>query len=235
MIACTRLDGPAMPANVVAECAIVDPAAIESLARTLPDAERRLAAVRSAARRTGFTAGRLALHAALAESDAGAHAARPILRDERGRPKPTWDGAPPLSIAHSRARAVAVVAPVGSCTAIGVDVEEIDHHRAQALLRMSLSEAEIALIRASDPELLTGPIALWCAREACVKAHALEVGWFGTALVATRFAPSTAAAAGAVRAWTIEIALEGHAPMHAHAWESRGAVYAFASRACISA
>jgi len=198
----------------------------------LPEEERALAlSIRSAARRTGFTAGRLALHAALAESDARAHAARPILRDERGRPKPTWDGAPPLSIAHSRARAVAVVAPVGSCTALGVDVEEIDHHRAQALLRMSLSEAEIALIRASDPELLTGPIALWCAREACVKAHALEVGWFGTALVATRFAPSTPPIDGAARAWAVEIAFEGHTPFAALAWAGTEAVYATAVRA----
>jgi len=197
----------------------------------LPEEERALASsIRSAARRTGFTAGRLALHAALAESDAREHSARPILRDERGRPKPTWDNAPPLSIAHSRARAVALVAPVGSCMALGVDVEEIDYHRAQALLRMSLSEAEIALIRASDPELVTGPIALWCAREACVKAHALEVGWFGTTLIATRFAPSTPPIAGATRTWAVEIAFEGHAPFAALAWVGTEAVYATAVR-----
>jgi len=197
----------------------------------LPEEERALAlSIRSAARRTGFTAGRLALHAALAESDARAHAARPILRDERGRPKPTWDGAPPLSIAHSRARAVAVVAPVGSCTTLGVDVEEIDHHRAQALLRMSLSEAEIALIRASDPELLTGPIALWCAREACVKAHAIEVGWFGSALRVRSLVPVEPRMPGAEASFEVEVEFESRPAMRAHAWQANGAMFALAVR-----
>ena len=190
--------------------------------------------VRSEQRRIGFLAGRIALRAAFAGLDPAMQAG-PVLRDARGRPSAAWPGAPRISIAHTRVRAVAAVAPTGSCEAIGIDVEEIDGHRAEALLRMSLSAEETERVRAADETLVTGPIALWCAREACVKAHALEVGWFGTALVATRFERCAAAAAGAARAWAIEIALEGHAPMHAQAWESRGAVYAFASRACVSA
>lgn len=197
----------------------------------LPSEERALAAsIRSLARRTGFTAGRIALHAALAESDAREHASQPVLRDVRGRPTPSWEGAPPLSIAHSRARAVALVAPRDSCKAIGVDVEELDAHRAHALVRMSLSEAEIALIRACESTLVAGPIALWCARESCVKAHALEVGWFGTALVAQRFERCAAAPHGATDAWEISLSFENAPLLHATAWATHEAVYACAVR-----
>jgi len=198
-------------------------------APSLPDEERALAeGIRSAQRRTGFLAGRLALHAALAASADAAHAAKPVLRDARGRPLPSWDSPAPLSIAHSRIRAVAAVAPRGACAAIGVDVEEIDEHRAHALVRMSLAAEEVERVRANDAALLAGPIALWCAREACVKAHALEVGWFGTALVATRFEDAPPPFAEAERGWRVEIALESRAPMLAEAWQSRGAVFAIA-------
>jgi 4'-phosphopantetheinyl transferase EntD len=123
-----------------------------------------------------------------------------------------------------------MVAPIGSCAAIGVDVEEVDAHRAHALVRMSLSDAEIALIRATDAELLQGPIALWCARESCVKAHALEVGWFGTALVATHFEPCESPIETATRAWKIEIAFENSPIFAATAWATDEAVYACAAR-----
>jgi len=201
----------------------------------LPPEERALAeTVRSEQRRIGFLAGRIALRAAFAGLDPAMRPG-PVLRDARGRPSAAWPDAPRVSIAHTRVRAIAAVAPAGSCEAIGIDVEEIDGHRAEALLRMSLSADEIERVRAADDALVTGPIALWCAREACVKAHALEVGWFGTALVATRFERCDPAAAGATRAWAIEIALEEQPAMHAHAWEVRGAVYAFASRGCVNA
>jgi 4'-phosphopantetheinyl transferase EntD len=194
----------------------------------LPEEERALAeTIRSEHRRIGFLAGRIALRSALAAHDP-AIAPGAVLRDARGRPHAAWSGAPRISIAHTRVRAVAAVAPADACTAIGVDVEELDAHRAHALVRMSLSTDEAARVRATDPAMLAGPIALWCAREACVKAFALEVGWFGTALVATRFEPCDPPAADAARAWSVEIALESHEAMWAIAWESRGAVFAFA-------
>lgn len=191
--------------------------------------ERALAeTVRSASRRAGFLSGRLALHAALAESEDAAHAGRPVLRDARGRPAPSWPDAAPLSIAHTRVRAIAAVAIRGSCAAIGVDVEEIDAHRAHSLVRMSLSAEEVDRIRAVDGELIAGPIAVWCAREACVKAHGLEVGWFGTALVAARVTAADPPLADSERAWSIEIQHESGAPMAALSWQARGAVFAIA-------
>ncbi len=195
----------------------------------LPEEERALAeTIRSEHRRIGFLAGRIALRSALAAHDP-LLAAGAVLRDSRGRPHAEWSGAPRISIAHTRVRAVAAAAPADACAAIGVDVEEIDGHRAHALVRMSLSAEEAERVRATDEAMLAGPIALWCAREACVKAFALEVGWFGTALVATRFEPCDPPTAEAARAWSVEIAFESRAPMRAVAWESRGAVYAFAA------
>lgn len=201
----------------------------------LPSEERTLAETfRSEQRKIGFLAGRIALRAAFAAHDPTL-AAGAVLRDERGRPLAAWQDAPRISIAHTRVRALAAVAPTESCAAIGIDVEEIDAHRAHALVRMSLSPAEIERVRNADDAMLAGPIALWCAREACVKAHALEVGWFGTALVATGFARCDSLVANAERSWSVTIELESRAPMTAHAWESRGAVYAFAMRAALSA
>ena len=201
----------------------------------LPSEERALAqTVRSEQRRLGFLAGRIALRAAFAGLDPAVQAG-PVLRDARGRPSAAWPGAPRISIAHSRVRAIAAVAPGASCEAIGIDVEEIDGHRAEALVRMSLSADELDRVRATDEALVAGPIALWCAREACVKAHALEVGWFGTALVATEFLRCADVVADATRSWTVAIAFESRAPMTAHAWESRGAVHAFAMRESLSA
>ncbi len=201
----------------------------------LPGEERELAGTfRSEQRKIGFLAGRIALRAAFAAHDP-ALAAGAVLRDERGRPLAAWSGAPRISIAHTRVRAVAAVAPLGACEAIGVDVEELDAHRAHALVRMSLSPAEIDRVRAADEAMLAGPIALWCAREACVKAHALEVGWFGTALVAKHFGRCADLVANAERSWSVTIEFEARAPMTAHAWESRGAVYAFAMRDALSA
>jgi 4'-phosphopantetheinyl transferase EntD len=201
----------------------------------LPAEERELAdTFRSEQRKIGFLAGRIALRAAFAAYDP-ALVAGAVLRDARGRPHAAWTGAPRISIAHTRVRAMAAVAPAGACAAIGIDVEELDANRAQALVRMSLSADEAARVRATDDEMLAGPIALWCAREACVKAHALEVGWFGTALVATEFVRCADDVADATRSWTVAIAFESRAPMTAHAWESRGAVHAFAMRESLSA
>lgn len=231
----TRIVRPAstvLPAgSVLAEYDARHPKRLARDASTLPVEEQELAeSIRSAPRRAGFVAGRLALHAALHESDARDAATRPVLRDARGRPAPSWEAPPPLSIAHSRSRAIAAVAPNGTCTGLGIDVEEIDTHRAHALVRMSLSPPEIELIRESDAALLTGPIALWCARESCVKAHALEVGWFGTALVATRFMPCALPVEGATHAWSIEISFEHRSAFTATAWATTEAVYACAVR-----
>lgn len=230
-----RPSSAVLPAgSVLAEYDARHPKRLARDEATLPADEMAIAAgIRSQARRAGFASGRLALHAALAESADPASATRAVLRDERGRPAPTWAGAPPLSIAHSRRRAFAGFAPVGSCAAIGLDVEEVDEHRAHALVRMSLSPEETARVAADDPALLAGPIALWCAREACVKAHALEVGWFGTSLVARSFEPMPDPALlveGAERAWRIEIAFEARTPFVAHAWQAREAVFAAAVR-----
>ncbi len=198
---------------------------------TLPPEERAIAeAYRSQPRRVGYTAGRIALHAALAHSDFAQFAARPVLRDERGRPAPTWTEPTAISIAHSRVRAIAAVAPRNSCAAIGIDVEEIDQARAHALVRMSLSKDECELVRAVDRQLLVGPSARWCAREACVKSHALDVGWFGTALVVTQFEATNPRASDAESAWNITIAFDSRAPMRAHAWQSRGAIFAASTR-----
>ncbi len=196
---------------------------------TLPTEERALAeSFRSTPRRAGFTAGRLALHGALSASGDIEGATRVVLRDERGRPQPMWSNAPRISIAHTRTRAIAAVVPIDACAAIGIDVEEVDAPRAHAIVRMSLSPDELARVQAIDDALLFGPLALWCARESCVKAHALEVGWFGTALVATHIERCASPIEDAAHAWNIEISLESRAPMWAHAWHARDAIFAVA-------
>ncbi len=197
----------------------------------LPEEERAMAqAYQSKPRRDGFVAGRIALHAALAASEHAPNAASPVLRDARGRPLASWTNPPAMSIAHSRARAIAAVAPSGSCAAIGIDVEEIEASRAQALVRMSLSADECELVRAMDAELIVGPIAVWCARESCVKAHGFEVGWFGTALKLQAFNETPPRVEAAERAWDVVIAFETQADLRAHAWQSCGAIYAAVTR-----
>lgn len=234
-------------ATFLAECATLDPTRVEVLATSLPAAERQVAAEFAApARRTGFLAGRLALHAALAEAGIAGHE-RPILRDARGRPEASFAGAPPFSIAHSKRRAVAIVAPRGSCDAVGIDVEEIEAHRAEALRRMALSAAELERLGAVDPTLVEAPLCAWCAREASVKAHALEIGWFGTALVIesiARLDRDDAPVAGALAAWRIDLRLavendadrgrgraaHGFTSGSAIAWRSGDAILAVAVR-----
>ena len=121
-----------------------------------------------------------------------------------------------------------------ACRAVGVDVEELDAHRAEALLRMAISADERALLGAVDAQLLAGPIALWCARESCVKAHAIEVGWFGSALRVTRFARVAGALGDDAHvfddAFEIDVAFESKPLMHAQAWVANGAVFALCAR-----
>ncbi|MFM7050864.1 MAG: 4'-phosphopantetheinyl transferase family protein [Planctomycetota bacterium] len=185
----------------------------------------------SPARRAGFAAGRIALRRALTYAHGEAIARGAVLRDARGRPQLSSDAPPPCSIAHSRMRALAATAGAafgpgrGQCVGLCVDVEEIEPSRAEALVRMAISAEELGLVRAADAALVAGPLALWCARESCVKAHALEVGWFGTALVARAFERCAPFAEGASDHWRIELSLDGRAPMSAFAWRRDGAVF----------
>jgi hypothetical protein len=63
-----------------------------------------------------------------------------------------------------------------------------------------------------------------------VKAFAIEVGWFGTALVASRFEEAEPIVDDAERAYEVTLRFESNPPMRAHAWVSNGAVYAVAAR-----
>jgi 4'-phosphopantetheinyl transferase EntD len=221
--------------TVFAELTMPEPMELARDASRLHEAERELAmGFAAATRREAFLAGRLALHAALADfGDSRAHR-MPVLRDQRGRPQASWAEAPAFSIAHTRIRAVAAVSANRACRALGVDVEELDAHRAEALLRMAISAEERALIGEVDPQLLTGPLALWCARESCVKAHALEVGWFGSVLRVTRFArvPGARGDSGHLfdDAFEIDVSFESKPAMHAQAWVANGAVFALCAR-----
>jgi len=221
--------------TVLAELTTPEPTVLARDAARLHEAERELAkGFQAAARREAFLAGRLALHAALAEfGDSRAHR-MPVLRDQRGRPQASWAEAPAFSIAHTRIRAVAALSCNRACRAVGVDVEELDAHRAEALLRMAISADERALLGAVDAQLLAGPIALWCARESCVKAHAIEVGWFGSALRVTRFARVAGALGDDAHvfddAFEIDVAFESKPLMHAQAWVANGAVFALCAR-----
>jgi 4'-phosphopantetheinyl transferase EntD len=218
-------------AVIVSELAMPETAVLARDAARLHEAERELArGFPAVARKDAFLAGRLALHAALAEhGDARAHR-MPVLRDARGRPQASWAPAPAFSIAHTKVRAVAAVATGPGVRALGIDVEECAPSRAEALLRMAIAGTERELIARADGRLVEGPIALWCAREACVKAFAIEVGWFGTALVASRFEEAEPIVDDAERAYEVTLRFESNPPMRAHAWVSNGAVYAVAAR-----
>jgi 4'-phosphopantetheinyl transferase len=217
---------------VFAELTTPESALLARDAMRLHEAERELAKTfQAAARKDAFLAGRLAVHAALSEAgDTRAHR-MPVLRDPRGRPSASWAEAPALSIAHTRIRAVAAVSQNRACRALGVDVEEIQPDRAKALLRMAISPEERGILAEVDPQLLVAPIALWCAREACVKAHAIEVGWFGSALRVTAMKPVAACAPDAESSFDVEVCFESRPPMTAHAWQANGAAFAIAARA----
>lgn len=216
---------------VLAELVTPESALLARDAASLHEAERELAkAFQAATRRDAFLAGRLALHAALREAGDSRASRMPVLRDQRGRPSPSWAPSPALSIAHTRIRAVAAVSLDGDCRAIGVDVEEVLPDRAKALLRMAISPAERALLERVDQPLLAGPIALWCARESCVKSHGLELGWFGSALQVVAIEAAAARAPDAEASWDVELRFESHPPMYAHAWQSHGAMYALSAR-----
>lgn len=232
MMRLERIDfGGMLGEVIVAELTTPESALLERDAARLHEAERTLATTfKSAARRDAFLAGRLAVHSALQAAGDGRAHRMPVLRDPRGRPAPAWADAAPLSIAHTRIRAMAAVAATRACTAIGVDVEEILPERANALLRMAISQDERNALLRVDPQLLAAPIALWCAREACVKAHALEVGWFGSALRMTAMTPCTPSAPDADAGFDIEMCFESRPPMLAHAWCGNGAAYAIACR-----
>ncbi|MEY2714997.1 MAG: 4-phosphopantetheinyl transferase N-terminal domain [Planctomycetota bacterium] len=216
---------------VLAELTMPEPTVLARDSARLHEAERELAKTfKAAARKDAFLAGRLAAHAALADAgDSRAHR-MPILRDARGKPSASWAEAPAFSIAHTRIRAVAAVSRNRDCRALGVDAEEILADRAEALLRMAISPEERGLLAKVDPRLLSAPIALWCAREACVKAHALEVGWFGSALRVTAMTPATDRAPDAEMSFDVEVRLESRPPMAAHAWIANGAAFAIAAR-----
>jgi|GEM_PF-1188036 len=216
---------------IVSELTMPEPELLARDAARLHEAERELAkSFKAPARRDAFLAGRLAVHAALSEHrDTRAHR-MPVLRDPRGRPQASWADAPALSIAHTRIRAVAAVATGREARAIGIDAEEIEPHRAEALRRMAISPEELALLAAVEERLLVTPFALWCAREACVKAHAIEVGWFGSALRVRSIAPAAARAPDAEASFDVEVAFESRPPMRAHAWQANGAMLAIAVR-----
>jgi len=216
---------------ILAELTTPEPTVLARDAARLHEAERELAKTfKAAARKDAFLAGRLAVHAALADAgDSRAHR-MPILRDARGKPSASWAAAPPFSIAHTRIRAVAAVSRSAACHTIGVDVEEILADRAEALLRMAISADERALLVRVDARLLSAPLALWCAREACVKTHALEVGWFGSALRVTAMTPAADRAPDAEMSFDVEVQFESRPPMPAHAWIANGAAFAIAAR-----
>ncbi len=216
---------------IIVELTTPESALLARDAARLHEAERTLAAsFPAAARRDSFLAGRLAVHAALAEHGDSRANRMPILRDPRGRPQPSWADAPSLSIAHTRIRAVAAVSTQRSCKALGIDVEEIDRHRAEALLRMAISADERSVLAAVDPSLLIGPIALWCAREACVKTHDLQVGWFGSVLRVQSIEPVEPRVGEAEASWDLVICYESRPPMTAHVWQSHGALFALSAR-----
>jgi len=216
---------------ILAELTTPEPTVLARDAARLHEAERELAKTfKAAARKDAFLAGRLAAHAALADAgDTRAHR-MPILRDARGKPSASWAEAPAFSIAHTRIRAVAAVSRSRECRGLGVDVEEILADRAEALLRMAISPEERALLAKVDPRLLSAPLALWCAREACVKTHALEVGWFGSALRVTSMTPAADRAPDAEMSFDVEVRFESRPPMPAHAWIANGAAFAIAAR-----
>ena len=240
-----------LPAGVwLAVAGTTDARALAGNAATLPEEVNALAASYATdTRRAGFLGGRVALRAALTEAGC-ADASRAVLRDDRGRPVASWPDAPPFSIAHTRRRAVALVA-TRALAAVGVDIEEIDARRAEALVRKAFSEAEVALLRGATtspsptPHPVDEAIAAWCAREACVKAHALEVGWFGTALEVRGFdrasPPAHLAGEAAWRVTIVHVAARGEpvsappadspAPLEAYAWREDGAILAVAWRA----
>jgi 4'-phosphopantetheinyl transferase EntD len=217
--------------TVIAEQITPEPVQLAREAARLHEAERTLSASFAApVRREAFLAGRIVAHAALeAAGDSRAHR-MPIIRDDRGRPQPTWSDAPAVSISHTKIRAVAAVALDRTCRALGIDVEEIDAKRAEALVRMATAKEERAILTENDPMMLVSPIAMWCAREACVKAHGLDVGWFGSVLRLGRMEPVDALVPHAELSWNIEIHYETRPPMHAHAWQSNGAVFAVSGR-----
>ena len=224
--------GETVPGDLVlAELVTPESALLARDAASLHEAERELAkSFQAAARRDAFLAGRLALHAALREAGDSRASRMPVLRDQRGRPSPSWAPSPALSVAHTRIRAVAAVSLDRSCRAIGVDVEEVLADRAKALLRMAISPDERTLLERVDAQLLSGPIALWCARESCVKSHGLELGWFGSALRVVAIEATEPRAPDAEASWDVELRLESHAPMRAHAWQSNGAMFALSVR-----
>ncbi len=86
------------------------------------------------------------------------------------------------------------------------------------------------LLAKVDPRLLSAPLALWCAREACVKTHALEVGWFGSALRVTSMTPVADRTPDAEMSFDVEVRFESRPPMSAHAWIANGAAFAISAR-----
>jgi 4'-phosphopantetheinyl transferase EntD len=110
-------------------------AAVDGAVAALPDDEQARARGLAPARRAGFVAGRVALHAALGSSV-------PIGSDDRGAPilPAGWGG----SVSHKGARAAALVAPAGD-GGVGIDLELAAPPRVD-IARRVLTARELAAI-----------------------------------------------------------------------------------------
>lgn len=117
------------------------------------------------ARRREYLAGRWCARRALAMLG---HVDEKLLG--RGHDRlPVWPKGYLGSISHSRAGAVAIVAPSHACAAIGVDIEPwMDHATADEVSRQIATKAEWALLDAY-PDVIARTL-LFCAKETLFKA-----------------------------------------------------------------
>jgi enterobactin synthetase component D len=116
----TVMSDPFLRGGTLASIPIDAEPAAASLSETLHADERALIVAMSAPRRASFTAGRLALRAAVAQV-APHHELAPLLRTERGAPRMP-DGLTG-SISHKRTRAIAI-AMASDSALVGLDLEE---------------------------------------------------------------------------------------------------------------
>lgn len=104
--------------------------------------------------------------------------------------KPSVKGLPDISVSWSHSRGQ--VAAVADHVPVGVDVETRERHRdVERLLRRTATDAESAVIRASDDPGLAY-LRMWVAKEALVKVGAITLADFGrTDVRAGRYAGFT--------------------------------------------